>query len=132
MPQLIDLCSDITSMTRLQEIYREQYNDEKRAMEEERQKAIRDHKEKHCFDSYEQALDWLVEHPDKRIEWHCMTLQYIPDENNFLSHEQEFSYDGVMAYDVTKKYTREELLKGIQNFIDEMSKDCPKPRPESI
>ena len=119
MPTLFDLCQDTEPLKKLQKISA----DEKKRQYDE---IVRRHRETHIFDSYEQALDYLVQHPGKRISWHVKTLQYLPDENLFLSHEQEYSFDGVIPYNVTKKYTREELLSGVYDTIKERGWDLEK------
>lgn len=85
--------------------------------EKERAEIIRRHRESNIFDSYEDALDWSMKHPDNGVQWHAKTLYFLPDENLFLSYEQEYSLDGVVPYDVRRKYTRKELLDQIYSTI---------------
>ena len=85
--------------------------------EKERAEIIRRHRESNIFDSYEDALDWSMKHPDDGVQWHAKTLYFLPDENLFLSYEQEYSLDGVVPYDVRRKYTRKELLDQIYSTI---------------
>ena len=119
MPTLFDLCQDTEPLKKLQQISA----DEKKRRYAE---IVRQHRETHIFDSYEQALDYLVQHPGELISWHAKTLQYLPDENLFLSYEQEYSFDGVIPYDVRRKYTREELLNQIYDTIKERGWDLEK------
>ncbi len=114
MPTISDLCPNIKPIEDLRNKM-QRIADEIR--EKERAEIIRKHRESHIFDSYEDALDWLVKHPDDGLQWHAKTLYFLPDENLFLSYEQEYSLDGVIPYDVRRKYTREELLSNIYNFI---------------
>ena len=127
MPQLMDLCSDKQSMDRLQSIYDKIRSNEKRAMEDEKKERLIRHRNTHIFNTYEQALDWLEDNPGRRIVWHAKTLSWIPEEELFLSYEQDYSYDGVIAYDVTRKYTRQELLDDIHDFIYRMQEKGYNP-----
>ena len=77
-------------------------------------KRERIHRKKHIFETYEEALDWLVEHPLSTIEWHTKTLHWDDNVKKFISREQDYSYDGVIPYDVVRQYTREQLLEGIE------------------
>ena len=119
MPTLFDLCQDTEPLKKLQKIAVD-------IREKEHAEIVRRHRASHIFDSYEDALDWLVKNPDRYIEWHVKTLRYLPDENLFLSYEQEYSFDGVIPYDVRRKYTREELLNQIYNTIKERGWDLEK------
>ena len=116
MPTIFELCENTKPIEDLRNKM-QRIADEIR--EKERAEIIRRHRESHIFDSYEDALDWLVEHPDAGIKWHIKTLHFLPDENLFLSYEQEYSFDGVIPYDVCRKYTRKELLDQIYNSIKE-------------
>jgi hypothetical protein len=119
MPSLFDLCQNTEPLEKLQKI-----SDDIRKREYD--EVIRKHRASHIFDSYEDALDWLVKNPDRTIEWHAKTLSYITEENLFLSYEQEYSSDGIVSYDIKRKYTREELLNQIYNHIKERGYDLEK------
>ena len=114
MPTIFDLCPDIKPIKDLRNKM-QQIADEIR--EKERAEIIRRHRESNIFDSYEDALDWSMKHPDNGVQWHAKTLYFLPDENLFLSYEQEYSLDGVVPYDVRRKYTRKELLDQIYSTI---------------
>ena len=119
MPSLFDLCQNTEPLEKLQKI-----SDDIR--EREYDEVIRKHRASHIFNSYEDALDWLVKNPARSIEWHIKTLRYLPEENLFLSYEQEYSSDGIVSYDIKRKYTREELLNQIYNYIKERGLDLDK------
>ena len=114
MPTIFDLCPNTKPIEDLR-------NEMQRIADEirnkERAEIIRRHRESNIFDSYEDALDWSMKHPDDGVQWHAKTLYFLPDENLFLSYEQEYSLDGVVPYDVRRKYTREELLDQIYGTI---------------
>ena len=116
MPTIFDLCPNTKPIEDLR-------NEMQRIADEirnkERAEIIRRHRESNIFDSYEDALDWSMKHPDDGVQWHAKTLYFLPDENLFLSYEQEYSLDGVVPYDVRRKYTREELLDQIYSTIKE-------------
>lgn len=114
MPTIFDLCPDTKPIEDLRNKM-QQIADEIR--EKERAEIIRRHRESNIFDSYEDALDWSMKHPDNGVQWHAKTLYFLPDENLFLSYEQEYSLDGVVPYDVRRKYTRKELLDQIYSTI---------------
>ena len=52
-------------------------------------------------------------------------MYYEADKNRFKSYEQEFDLDGVIPYDVVRYYTKEELLKGIDEHIEYCNKKYP-------
>lgn len=116
MPTIFDLCPNTKLIKNIR-------NEMQRIADEirnkERAEIIRRHRESNIFDSYEDALDWSMKHPNNGLQWHAKTLYYLPDENLFLSYEQEYSFDGVIPYDVRRKYTREELLDQIYSTIKE-------------
>lgn len=91
--------------------------DEERRLERERwlelDRSVR------IFDSYEDALQYLRDNPDKYIEWHVKTLHYLPELDLFESYEQDYGIDGVIPYDVIVKYSAEQLLSGVYDFLEE-------------
>ena len=120
MPNLFEASCDQKSFENLKQI---KANFEAEQKEENRryyERMVERHKKTHIFDTYEQALDWLVEHPDRRIEWHCKTLSWIPEKNVYESFEQEYDISGIVPYDVTRYYSREQLLDGIKKHIQTM------------
>lgn len=117
MPNLFEASCDQKSFENLKQI---KANFEAEQAEEKRrdyERLIEHHKKTHIFETYEQALDWLVEHPDRSVEWHVRTLTWMPEKNLYRSYEQEFDIDGVIPYDVVRYYTREQLLDGIKEHI---------------
>lgn len=119
MPYLFDLCNDEVQKQKFTELQKQLKADDLARKEKEWAEAVARHKAKHIFDSYEDALDWLTKHPGSVISWHIKTLSWLPDENLFLSYEQEYSMDGVIPYNVRRKYTREQLLDQIYSFLKE-------------
>ena len=116
MPTIFDLCPNTKP---IKNIRNEMQRIADEIRDKERAEIIRRHRKSNIFDSYEDALDWSMKHPDNGLQWHAKTLYYLPDENLFLSYEQEYSLDGVIPYDVRRKYTREELLDQIYSTIKE-------------
>ena len=123
MPQLFELCSKKKSQDDLLNLKKQLDEEEMKIREEEHRRMEAKHRATHIFDSYEDALDWLVENPGSVISWHVKTLSWQPEENRFLSYEQEYSMDGVIPYNVRRFYTREELLDGIYSVIKERGID---------
>lgn len=114
MPTIFELCENTKP---IEDLRNEMQRIADEIREKERAEIIQRHKETHIFDSYEDALDWSMKHPDNGLQWHAKRLYFLPDENLFLSYEQEYSLDGVIPYDVRRKYTRKELLDQIYNSI---------------
>lgn len=116
MPNLLELCSNQKSIENLEDLntqLRLEIHEMLKAEAEEREKR---HKEKHIFERYEDALDWLMQYPGSTIEWHCKTLHFDENDMMFISFEQDYSLDGVVPYDVVKKYTRQQLLDEIEEL----------------
>lgn len=120
MPNLLDLCSNQESIENLKDLkiqlMMETYKMSK-AEAEEREKR---HKEKHIFERYEDALDWLMQYPGSTIEWHCKTIHFDENDRMFISFEQDYSLDGVVPYDVVKKYTGQQLLDEIKELKEKI------------
>lgn len=91
--------------------------DEERRLERERW--LEQHRSVRIFDSYEDALQYLRDNPDKYIEWHVKTLHYLPELDLFESFEQDYGIDGVIPYDVIVKYSAEQLLSDVYDFLEE-------------
>lgn len=91
--------------------------DEERRLERERW--LEQHRSVRIFDSYEDALQYLRDNPGKYIEWHVKTLHYLPELDLFESFEQDYGIDGVIPYDVIVKYSAEQLLSGVYDFLEE-------------
>ncbi len=125
MASIFDLASNSKGLEKLQQVKNElQYEREQK--EEERRKYTEEvHRKKHIFDSYEQALDWAIK-TERGISWHTKTLFWESDKNKFKSYEQEYSFDGVMCYDVIRYYTKEQLLEGIKEHIEWCNKKYPE------
>ena len=69
------------------------------------------------FHTHEEALDYCIEHPYKSIQWYGKIIFWDEYDNIFVSEQQENSFDGIMCYDVVRKYSRETLLKGAQEHV---------------
>ena len=91
--------------------------DEERRLERERW--LEQHRSVRIFDSYEDALQYLRDNPEKYIEWHAKTLHYLPELDLFESFEQDYGIDGVIPYDVIVKYSAEQLLSDVYDFLEE-------------
>jgi hypothetical protein len=120
MPNIFETVCDSKSFETLQQIRANFKAEQAEEEHRERERMVEHHKHTHIFDSYEQALDWLVEHSDRSIEWHCKTLSWLPEKNVYESFEQEYNISGVVSYDVTRYYSREQLLDGIKKHIQIM------------
>lgn len=117
MPNLFEAVCDSKSFETLQQIRANFEAEQAEEKHREHERLIEHHKKTHIFETYEQALDWLVEHHDRRIEWHCKTLSWLPEKNVYESFEQEYDISGIVSYDVTRYYSREQLLDGIKEHI---------------
>lgn len=126
MSNIFELCSDQRGFDKLQNIKNNFLKAKEEKEKEDRRKFIENYRKHHIFSSYEEALNWSIKNPDKGIEWHCKTLFWQEDKQKFKSYEQEYSLDGIMCYDVIKYYTKEELLKEIEEHI----KCCNNKYPE--
>ena len=80
------------------------------------------HKKHHIFNTYEEALDWLISNDGECIEWHTKTLSYDKTKDMLISNEQEFDIDGIIPYNVTRYYRRDELLCEIKSSVDYLKK----------
>ena len=110
MASLLDLCSKASSEAL------SSYAGNLKSEEDERlakQRAIRDmkHNATHIFSSYDEALDWLVENPNKSVTWHAGSVSYIPGKNLFESYEPSCDLSSVIHFMVRKEYTKEEMLQ---------------------
>lgn len=85
-------------------------------------KLIEYHRKYYIFNSYEEALEWSIKNPNKGIQWHSKILYWDEHKKKFKSYEQEFDLDGI----IIRYYTKEELLKGIQEYIEDCNKKCPE------
>lgn len=83
------------------------------------------YKERHIFHSYEECLDWMKENPYSMVHWHCSDIMFDDCKNLYKAYEQEFSYDGVMCYDVINYYTKEDLLKRIEKHKERIKSKYP-------
>lgn len=113
MPSLFDLCSNQKSIQNLKDLKTQIEMETYEMLKVEYEEREKTHKEKHIFERYEDALDWLMQYPGYTIEWHCKTLHFDETNRMFISFEQDYSPDGVVPYDVVRKYTRQQLLDEI-------------------
>ena len=121
MASIFDLASNSKGFEKLQQIKNNLQEEREKREAECRKYAIEVHRKKHIFDSYEQALDWAIK-TQKAIAWHAATLFWEPEKNQFKSYEQEFDLDGIIPYDVIRYYTKEQLLKNIEEHIEYINK----------
>lgn len=115
MPKLDEICRIPEELTGLLD---ELHRKEKEELEERIRREEEWHRKRHVFGSYGEAVEWMKNHPGHSVEWHCKSLTYIEEDDIFESFEQDYSPDGIMVYDVVRRYTEEELLSG----IDEMKR----------
>lgn len=121
MASIFDLTSNSKGFEKLQQVKDELQHEREQKEEERRKHAEEIHCKKHIFDSYEQALDWAIK-TQKAIAWHTATLFWEPEKNQFKSYEQEFDLDGIIPYNVIRYYTKEQLLKNIEEHIEYVNK----------
>lgn len=114
MPKLDEICRIPDGLTGLLD---ELHRKEKEELEERIRKEEEWHRKRHIFENYRQAVEWMKNHPGRRVEWHGKSLTYI-ENGIFESFEQDYSMDGIVVYNVVRHYTEDELLSG----IDEMKK----------
>lgn len=126
MFNIFELCSDPKGFDKLQNIKNNLLKTKEEKEEEDRREFIKNYRKHHIFSSYEEALNWSIENLNKGIEWHCKTLFWEEDKQKFKSYEQEYSLDGVMCYDVIRYYTKEELLKEIEEHIKYYNSKYPE------
>ena len=126
MPNIFELSCNQSNYNSLQKIKDTLLKEENDKKELQRKQFIENYRKKHIFSSYESALDYAIQHPDKKIEWHTKTLYWEEDKNKFKSYEQEYDISGVMCYDVIRYYTKEELLKGIEEHKENIKKKYPE------
>lgn len=112
--ELGDCC---TGIDRLMELRSKLRSEEESARQEEFDRIQERYIRSHIFENYEDAIQWMTEHPGRRVSWHCKDLHWDPDRKSFISYEQEYSEDGVMCYDVRRSYTARELLEGITGWM---------------
>lgn len=83
-----------------------------------------DYNKKHIFKSYEEALDYVINNP-VIIQWHDKQLTWEKEQNRFKSYEQEYDIDGILAFDIIKYYTKDQLLDNIKRHMENVSKKYP-------
>lgn len=117
----------LSEITRFSEDFTKTVDEMHRKEEAEREAEHRrleaEHRRTHVFESYEGAVEWMMQHPGETVEWHAQTLKYLDDEKLFESHEQEYDVSGVIPYNVVRKYTAHELLFGIRDAIERRGLD---------
>ena len=126
MPNIFELGSNQKAFDKLQNIKNNLQKVKEEKEKEDRREFIENYRKHHIFSSYEEALNWSIKNPDKRVEWHCKTLFWQEDKQKFKSYEQEYSLDGVIPYDIVKYYTKEELLKEIEEYIKYYNNKYPE------
>lgn len=126
MPNIFELCSNQKDFDKLQNIKNKFQKIKEDEEKENRREFIENYRKRHIFCSYEEALDWVIKNPNKSIQWHCKTLFWEEDKKKFKSYEQEFDLDGVIPYDIIRYYTKEELLKGVQEHIEYINNKYPE------
>lgn len=126
MPNIFELCSDQKGFDKLQNIKSNLQKVKEDEEKENRRKFVENYRKHHIFGSYEEALNWSIKNPDKSIQWHCKTLFWQEDKQKFKSYEQEYSSDGIICHDVIRYYTKEELLKEIEERIEYCNKKYPE------
>lgn len=93
-------------------------------IDKQESKRNEDYIRKHIFKSYEEALDYVINNP-VIIQWHDKQLTWEKEQNKFKSYEQEYDIDGILAFDVVKYYTKEQILGKIKRHIEDVSKRYP-------
>lgn len=111
---LVDCC---TGIDRLAELRDRLESEEESARQAEYEDILARHVRSHIFENYEDAIQWMTEHPGRRVSWHCKDLHWDQDKESFISYEQDYSEDGVMCYDVRRAYTAKELLEEITGWM---------------
>lgn len=119
MPNIFESCLNKKDFDNLQNIKNNLLKAKEDKEKERQRKFIEDYRKHHIFSSYEEALNWGIKNPNKRLCWHDKTLYWQEDKNKFKSYEQEYDLDGIICCDVIKYYTKEELLEKIKNFIQD-------------
>ena len=130
MANIFELCSNQKDFDKLQDIKDNLQKIQEDEKEEMKKRIIENYLKHHIFSSYEEALDWGIKNPDEGIQWHCKLLFWEEDKQKFKSYEQEFDRDGIIPYDVVRYYTKEELLKWIQEHIEYCNKKYPEKKDE--
>lgn len=115
MPKITEICD----LSKLNSLYNKMIEEENAIREKEWLELIKHHRETYIFNSYEEALDWCVKNPGKKISWHCIEIEWSSEESIFLSYEQEIIGDDAMFYNVIRKRTREEILSTLYEWMGE-------------
>lgn len=116
MPNIFESCLNKKDFDNLQNIKNNLLKAKEDKEKENQKKFIENYRKHHIFNSYEEALNWSIKNPNKKLQWHCKSLFWQEDKNQFKSYEQEYDLNGIMCYDVIKYYTKEELLKSIKEY----------------
>ena len=130
MPNIFELCSNQKDFDKLQNIKDTFQKIQEDENEETKKRIIEKYLKHHIFSSYEEALDWAIKNPDRGIIWHCQLLLWEEDKQKFKSYEQEFDRDGIIPYDVVRYYTKAELLKWLQEHIEQYNQKHPEKKDE--
>ena len=128
MATLFEQTMNQQTLNSLQDLKNSLIAESERKKQEEREEMEREHRAVHIFSTYEEALDWLVANPGEGISWHCSTIYWDKKEGKFLSYEQDYSFDGVMCYDVRRYYTKEQLLQRVKEHQDWIAELHPEEK----
>lgn len=90
----------------------------------EHQRQIAEHRRTHIFKSYEEALDYLVQHPTSYIHWHCDDIKFSQEKQLYKIYTQE-SYDGYVYNDIVIYKSKKELLDSIEEHKTYMKQNYP-------
>lgn len=112
----------------LQELKDRLIAEEEREREEKRKKVIKEHKKRHIFSTFEEALDWLVANPNRGIDWYGDSLYWDEKKQKFELYGQMSDYDGINFWNVHYYITRDELLKERAEHKEWYEKEYPEKR----
>lgn len=93
--------------------------------QEQHNKLIEKYRKQHIFSSYEEALNYTIENCPITIQWHDKQISWEKELSKFRSYEQEYDIDGILAFDVIKYYTKDQLLDNIKRHMENISKKYP-------
>ena len=123
MANIFELGSNQEAYNKLQSVKNKFMMDVTAEIEADKLKLIENHRKHYIFNTYEEALEWCVKNTDTYIQWHNKILFWDEVKNKFKSYEQEYDLDGIICHDVIRYYTKDELLKGVQDHIEYCNKN---------
>ena len=112
----------------LQELKDRLIAEEEREREEKRKQAIKEHKKRHIFSTFEEALDWLVANPDRGIDWYGDSLYWDEKKQMIELYGQRSDYDGINFWNVHYYITRDELLRERAEHKEWFENEYPEKR----